>query len=379
MTTITNGGNGSDGGNGGNGGNGVKVKEHIANKMPMAGINKSSNVNIVGLTKTDYKGLESTLCNGCGHDSISAQIITACYELGVNPESIIKFSGIGCSSKSPAYFMSRSFGFNSLHGRMPSVAQGALMANHTLQGIGVSGDGDTGSIGIGQFIHLVRRNLRMVYIIENNGVYGLTKGQFSATSDLGQELKHAGRNELPPIDLCREAIVADCGFVARSFAGDPKQVVPLIKAALSHRGTAVLDIISPCVTFNNRDESTKSYAWGKAHDERINDFGFVMSQEEIQVDYAAGEVKEVELHDGAKIVLKKVDEGHDPTDKQAALRLLTEAHDEQLFITGLLYINTERPNLAETYRLGSTPITAYQQDKLRPSRESLQKIVSGMY
>jgi 2-oxoglutarate ferredoxin oxidoreductase subunit beta len=362
-----------------NSGNGAKQASSIAANRPMAGVNKPANVNIVGLAKTDYKGLESTLCNGCGHDSISAQIISACYEMGVKPDGIVKFSGIGCSSKSPAYFMSRSFGFNALHGRMPSVAQGALMANHTLQGIGVSGDGDTGSIGLGQYIHLVRRNLRMVYIIENNGVYGLTKGQFSATSDIGQELKHAGRNELPPIDLCRQAIVAECGFVARSFAGDPKQVVPLIKAALAHRGTAVLDIISPCVTFNNRDESTKSYAWGKAHDERVNDFGFVMPQEEITVDYAPGEVKEVELHDGSRIVLKKLDDSHDPTDKQAALRLLTEAHDKQLFITGLLYVNGDRPNLAEVEGLGETPLAHYQQDKLRPSRESLQKIVASMF
>jgi len=370
MTTMKNGTNGSDGAQ-------VQAIGDLPARMPASGASKPG-ANIIGLTRSDYKGLESTLCNGCGHDSISSQIITACYELGVRPERIVKFSGIGCSSKSPAYFMSRSFGFNALHGRMPSVAQGALLANHTLQGLGVSGDGDTGSIGLGQFMHLIRRNLRMVYIIENNGVYGLTKGQFSATADVGQELKHAGRNELPPIDLCRAAIVADCGFVARSFAGDPKQVVPLIKAALSYRGTAVLDIISPCVTFNNRDDSTKSYTWGKAHDERINDFGFVMSQEEIQVDYAEGETKEVELFDGSKIVLKKLDNSHDPTDKQAALRLLTQAHDEQLFITGLLYINTERPNLAETYHLVK-PIASYQQDKLRPSRESLQKIMAGMY
>src|SRR3989338_7475694 len=267
------------------------------------------------LAMADYRGLESTLCNGCGHDSISSQIMKACYELGVRPESIVKFSGIGCSSKSPAYFLSRSFGINALHGRMPSIATGALIANHRLQGIGVSGDGDTGSIGMGQFKHLVRRNLRMVYFIENNGVYGLTKGQFSATADIGQELKYAGRNELLPIDLCLEAMASGCGFVARSFAGDPKQVVPLIKAALSHRGTAVLDIISPCVTFNNKDESTKSYDWGKAKDERVNDFTFVMAQDEITVDYQPGEAKAVELHDGSRIVLKKLGESHDPTDR----------------------------------------------------------------
>jgi 2-oxoglutarate ferredoxin oxidoreductase subunit beta len=335
-------------------------------------------LNLAGLAKADYKGLESTLCSGCGHDSISAQIITACYELGIRPESIIKLSGIGCSSKSPAYFMNRSFGFNALHGRMPSIATGALTGNHSLGAIAVSGDGDTGSIGMGQFKHLMRRNVRMVYIVENNGVYGLTKGQFSATADLGQELKYAGRNELPPIDLCLEALVADCGFVARSFAGDPKQVVPLLKAAFSHRGTALLDIISPCVTFNNRDDSTKSYAWGKAHDERINDFTYVPPQEEIRVDYAPGEAKEVELHDGSHIVLKKIDESHDPTDRAAAIRVLEEAREKQQFITGLIYFNGDRPNLAEHEALGATPLAHMPDSKTRPSRESLDKIMAGM-
>ena len=335
-------------------------------------------VNVLGLSKVDYRGLESTLCSGCGHDSIASQIIAACYELGVKPETVIKLSGIGCSSKSPAYFMNRSFGFNALHGRMPSVATGALTANHHLRAIGVSGDGDSGSIGLGQFKHLMRRNVRMVYIVENNGVYGLTKGQFSATADIGQELKYAGHNELPPIDLCLEAIVAECAFVARSFAGDPKQVVPLIKAALSHRGTALLDIISPCVTFNNKDDSTKSYAWGKAHDERINDFTYVPPQEEIRVEYAPGEAKEVELHDGSRIVLKKLDASHDPTDRLAALQLLETARQQQQFITGLIYVNGERPSLAEHERLGDTPLARLPESKTRPPRESLEKIMAGM-
>ncbi len=339
---------------------------------------RPSATNLIGLTKVDYKGLDSTLCSGCGHDSISAQIITACYELGVQPERMVKFSGIGCSSKSPAYFMNRSFGFNALHGRMPSVATGALIANHTLAGIAVSGDGDTGSIGMGQFKHLMRRNVRMLYIVENNGVYGLTKGQFSATADLGQEMKYAGRNELPPIDLCLEALVAECGFVARSFAGDPKQVVPLLKAALSHRGTALLDIISPCVTFNNRDDSTKSYAWGKVHDERINDFTYVPPQEEIRVDYAPGESTAVELHDGSSIVLKKLDGSHDPTDRYAAMRLLEEAREKQHFITGLIYVNGRRPNLAEHEHLTDTPLAAFTPEQVRPSRASLDKIMAGM-
>jgi 2-oxoglutarate ferredoxin oxidoreductase subunit beta len=340
----------------------------------------SKNVNGAGLAKADYKGAESTLCNGCGHDSISAQIITACYEVGVRPEGMVKFSGIGCSSKSPAYFLGRSFGFNSLHGRMPSVATGALIANHTLHGIGVSGDGDTGSIGIGQFKHLLRRNVRMVYIVENNGVYGLTKGQFSATADVGQELKYAGRNELLPIDLCLEAIVSGCGYVARSFAGDPKQVVPLLKGALSHRGTSLLDIISPCVTFNNKDDSTKSYGWGKAHDERINDFTYIHAQDEITVDYTPGEVKEVIMHDGSRIVLKKVDETmHDPTDRLAAIRLLEEARENQLFITGLVYVDNSRPSLAEVEQLGRIPVALFQEAQLRPSKASLDKIMAGMF
>src|SRR3990172_8520356 len=295
--------------------------------------------NIIGLTKADYRGLESTLCNGCGHDSISARIIDACYDLGIRPEGLLKFSGIGCSSKSPAYFLSRSLAFNALHGRMPSVATGALVANHRLLSVGVSGDGDTGSIGI---------------------------GQFSAPADVGQELKYAGRNELLPIDLCLEAIASGCGFVARSFAGDPKQVTTLLKAALSHRGTALLDIISPCVTFNNKDDSTKSYAWGKAHDERINDFTYIPPQEEITVDYAPGESREVILHDDSKIVLKKLDEkAHDPTDRMAAIRLLEEARDRQLFITGLIYVDTSRPNLAEHERLGDTPLTRLPEAKIR--------------
>jgi 2-oxoglutarate ferredoxin oxidoreductase subunit beta len=339
---------------------------------------RSAAVNILGLSKNDYRGLESTLCAGCGHDSISAQIISACYELGIRAETVIKLSGIGCSSKSPAYFMNRSFGFNTLHGRMPSVATGALIANHVLQGIAVSGDGDTGSIGLGQFKHLVRRNVRMLYIIENNGVYGLTKGQFSATADQGQEMKYAGRNELPPIDLCLEAMMSECGFVARSFAGDPKQVVPLIKAALSHRGTAVLDIISPCVTFNNRDDSTKSYGWGRTHDERINDFTYVAPEEEIRVDFAPGEVKEVTMHDGSRIVLKKLDASHDPTDRMAAIRILEEARAQQQFITGLIYVNGSRPSLAEHESLSDIPLASLTEAQLRPSHDSLKKVMAGM-
>ena len=364
------------------------VKEHIPN-INMPGTIKSPGpvtakpapvVNLAGLGKIDYKGNESTLCNGCGHDSISAQIINSMYELGVKPETVIKFSGIGCSSKSPAYFMNRSFGINTLHGRMPAVATGALMTNHLMHGIAVSGDGDTGSIGFGQFKHMLRRNVRMIYIIENNGVYGLTKGQFSATSDQGAELRHAGRNEFMPIDMCLEAIASGCGFVARSFAGDAKQIVTLLKAAYAHRGTSMLDIISPCVTFNNKEDSTKSYAWGRDHDERINDFGYVPPHDEITVgDYKPGEEQVVTMHDGSKVVLKKTADSHDPTDKFAAMKLCMEARDAKRFITGLIYIDPEAPNLAEVERIaGGAPISSIPDAKLRPSPESLAKLMAGM-
>ncbi len=335
-------------------------------------------VNLIGLTKNDYKGRPSTLCKGCGHDSISARIISVAYDLSLKPTQVVKFSGIGCSSKTPAYFLNQSHGFNGLHGRMPSMATGALLANHTLKGIGVSGDGDSGSIGIGQYKHMLRRNVPVVYIIENNGVYGLTKGQFSATADEGQQLKYAGLNELPPIDLCLEAVIADCGFVARSFAGDPRQVESLLKAALSHRGTAVLDIISPCVSFNDHEDSTKSYAWGKQHEEVISDFSFIPAREEISVDYAEGESVDVRMHDGSHIHLKKLDNNYDPTDRYAAMRLLEEAHQKQEFITGLIYINEERPALHEVERLPETPLAWLPEEKMRPSREALEELMASL-
>ena len=335
-------------------------------------------VNLIGLTKNDYKGNPSTLCKGCGHDSISARIITVAYDLGLKPWQVIKLSGIGCSSKTPAYFLSQSHGFNGLHGRMPSMATGATLANHTLTAIGISGDGDTGSIGIGQFKHMVRRNVPVVYIVENNGVYGLTKGQFSATADEGQQLKYAGLNELPPIDVCLEALVADCGFVARSFAGDPRQVESLLKAAMSHRGTAVLDIISPCVSFNDHEDSTKSYAWGKAHEEVVSDFSFIPYRSEITVDYEEGQSADVEMHDGSHILLKKLDNDYDPTDKYAAMRLLEDAHLKQEFITGLLYVNEKRPSLPELERLPETPLVRLPEDTVRPPRDALDRLMREM-
>ena len=334
--------------------------------------------NRIGLEKGDYKGRPSTLCQGCGHDSISSRIIEVCFELSIPPHRVIKMSGIGCSSKSPAYFLNRSHGFNTLHGRMPSVTTGAMLANRQLIAIAVSGDGDTGSIGIGQYKHAVRRNVPMVYIIENNGVYGLTKGQFSATADLGQKLKHAGVNELPPLDLCIEALTADAGFVARSFAGDAKQARELLKAALTFNGLAVLDIISPCVTYNNHEESNKSYTWGKAHAERLHDIAFIAPYEEVSVDYEPGTVQTVQMHDGPTIQLRKLARDYDPTNKAAALAMLLEAGERQEFITGLIYINESRPTLPDLIDLPETPLAALPESALRPSREALDKLMAGM-
>ncbi len=336
----------------------------------------ATTVNLVGLTKTDYKGQPTTLCQGCGHNSISSQIMAAMYELSVRPEEIIKLSGIGCSSKSPAYFLGRSHGFNSLHGRMPSLGTGALLANRSLKAIGVSGDGDTASIGLGQFKHLLRRNVPMVYIVENNGVYGLTKGQFSATADKDQLLKKMGHNPFMPVDICLEAIAASSGFVARSFAGDPKQVKELIKAALSFRGTAVLDIISPCVTFNNSDEATKSYGWGKAHEDPLHDITYVPVKEEIQVDYGPGEAITVEMHDGSMVVLKKLDESYDPTDRLSAITLLEESYTAQVLATGLIYFNESLPTLQEAEGMVETPLAQLSEETLRPSREALEGIMN---
>jgi 2-oxoglutarate ferredoxin oxidoreductase subunit beta len=332
--------------------------------------------NRVGLEKGDYKGGASTLCQGCGHNSISSQIIAAAYEMSLRPEELVKFSGIGCSSKSPAYFLNRSHGFNTLHGRMPSVATGAILANPTLKALAVSGDGDTANIGLGQFIHMVRRNVPMMYIVENNGVYGLTKGQFSATADKGQVQKKQGANPFAAIDICQVALAANCGFIARSFAGDPKQVKELIKAALAYRGTAVLDIISPCVTFNNRDESTKSYAWGKEHEVPLHDVTLVPKREDIQVEYDPGQTARVVMHDGSQLLLRKLDKEYDPTDRSAAVRLLEESRAQQILATGLIYFNLEQPPLPDTLNLPETPLSRLAADLMRPSEASLETVLA---
>jgi 2-oxoglutarate ferredoxin oxidoreductase subunit beta len=342
-------------------------------------ISQRLQVNLVGLAKSDYRGNPTTLCQGCGHNSISSQIIAACYELDIVPENVIKFSGIGCSSKSPTYFLNRSFGFNGLHGRMPSLATGALFGDHTLRGLAVSGDGDTASIGMGQFKHVLRRNLRLVYIVENNGVYGLTKGQFSATAEEGLSLKGQGSNPYLPVDIAWEALVGNATFVARSFAGDPKQVKELIKAALSHNGIAVLDIISPCVTFNNKDDAIHSYAWGKEHEVALHELSFVPPAEEIMVDYEEGQAIEVTMHDQSKIVLRKLERTYDPTDRIAAMRALEEANDCNCLLTGLIYVNPEQPALRDIYNLTETPLNRLPPERMRPPRETMQRVNDLMF
>src|SRR5271167_2247412 len=267
-------------------------------------------VNHIGLPVLEYRGGKSTLCAGCGHNAISERIIDAMFEMGVEPERVMKMSGIGCSSKSPAYFMNRSFSFNSVRGRMPSVTTGAVLANQTMMALGVSGDGDTASIGMGQFVHLMRRNLPMIYIIEDNGVYGLTKGQFSATADIGSKLKTGVINDLPAIDTCALAIMLGATFVGRSFSGDKRQLHTMLKAALAHRGTVLLDVVSPCVTFNDHEGSTKSYKYMKDHEEPLHDINFVPAFQEIDVDYDAGSSLNVTMHDGSSLRLRKLEQDY---------------------------------------------------------------------
>ena len=347
--------------------------------LPMAGA--TANVNFAGLSKNDYRGAPSTLCQGCGHNSISNQIVTALYEMNVVPEDVVKFSGIGCSSKSPTYFLNRSFGFNSLHGRMPSIATGALFADHRLKGIGVSGDGDSASIGMGQFKHVMRRNVNMVYIVENNGVYGLTKGQFSATAEQGLSLKKQGENPYMPIDICMEALVSNATFVARSFAGNPKQVKELIKAALAHNGIALLDIISPCVTFNNQVNAFHSYAWGKDHEEPLQEISYIAPRSEIMLEreMAEGEVREVAMHDGSTVILKNLEKGYDTSSRIEALRVMEEAQSNKWMLTGLLYLDTSKPNLTSQYNLVDTPLNRLTEADLRPERSAIDKVNALMF
>src|SRR5712671_6927451 len=328
--------------------------------------------NHIGLTVIDYKGGKTTLCAGCGHNAISERIIEAMYDMGVKPERVAKLSGIGCSSKSPAYFVSRGLGFNSVHGRMPSVATGVALANQKLLMIGVSGDGDTASIGIGQFVHLMRRNLPIIYIIEDNGVYGLTKGQFSATADLGSKLKSGVLNDLPPIDTCTLAIQLGATFVGRSFSGDKRQLSTMLKAAIAHHGTVMLDVVSPCVTFNDHEGSTKSYKYVKDHEETLQEMSFVPHFEEIDVEYDPGTTVSVTMHDGSHLQLRKLEEDYDPTDRIASMKRLSEAHDKGEVLTGVFYVNTKSPSFLDMLNMVDEPLATLPDSLTRPGREALE-------
>ena len=335
-------------------------------------------LNVIELEKTEYAGGRSSLCPGCGHDQISNVIIQAAWENGIEPQGIAKMSGIGCSSKTPAYFLGNSHGFNTVHGRMPSVTTGANMVNKDLSFIAVSGDGDTASIGMGQFVHAIRRNVDMVYIIENNGVYGLTKGQYSATVEKGSKKKKGAMNEQPPIDLCAMAINLGCSFVARSFSGSKKQLTALIRAAMSHRGMAVIDIISPCVTFANNDESYRSYNYVKENDEVLHILDYIPHFSPIEeVDVPEGEYREIQLFDGSTLRLEAVGSDHDTGDVVSALRAIHEAERADRHVTGLLYYDPDVPTATDSLDLTDTPLMALPEERMRPSRESLDRVNAG--
>jgi 2-oxoglutarate/2-oxoacid ferredoxin oxidoreductase subunit beta len=334
-------------------------------------------VNRIGLEPVDYRGSKTTLCAGCGHNAITERIIDSFYELGIDPTQVIKLSGIGCSSKAPAYFLNSAHGFNSVHGRMPSIGTGAAVANRKMIAIGVSGDGDTGAIGIGQFVHLMRRNLPFVYIIEDNGCYGLTKGQFSPTADLGSTLKTGVVNDLPPIDTCALAIELGASFVARSFSGDSKQLKAILKAALSHRGTAMIDVISPCVTFNDHVGSTRSYAYVKEHGESLSDVSFVPYFEDITIDYDPGTTTRVTLHDGSKLMLSKLSEDYHPTDKVSALRLLHESASRGEYATGLIYVEPDKQDFIDLLGIVDEPLSMLDESQTRPGQAVLDEIMES--
>jgi 2-oxoglutarate ferredoxin oxidoreductase subunit beta len=334
----------------------------------------SSKPNSLGFTLRDYEGALSTLCAGCGHDSISAAIVRACFEMAIEPHRVAKLSGIGCSSKTPTYFLGQSHGFNSVHGRMPSVATGANMANRDLLYIGVSGDGDTASIGLGQFAHVVRRALNMLYIVENNGCYGLTKGQDSATADIGTVSKKGSENQFQPMHLANIAIQLGATFVARSFSGDKEQLVPLLKAAISHRGFAFIDVLSPCVTFNNHKGSTKSYDFVRDHLDATGAVDFVPMREEIVTNYLEGRVQEVTLHDGATIRLQKTSRDFDPTDKNASLAAMRAAQSEGEILTGLLYIDPQAVETHGAMNTSTKPLNELTEAVLCPGSSALTRI-----
>jgi 2-oxoglutarate ferredoxin oxidoreductase subunit beta len=330
--------------------------------------------NKVGYTRRDYEGKISTLCAGCGHDSISAAIIQACWELDIEPHRVAKLSGIGCSSKTPDYFLGNSHGFNSVHGRMPSVLTGANLANRELIYFGVSGDGDSASIGIGQFAHVMRRGVNMVYVVENNGVYGLTKGQFSATADQGSQSKRGVVNSDSAVDLVLLALQLGATFVARSFSGDKTQLVPLIKAAIAHPGAAFLDVISPCVAFNNHPGSTKSYDYVREHNDAVNRLDLIPKRAEIVVEYDEGDLLEVEQHDGSVLRLRKLDAGYDPRDRIAAMNVVQQRQASGEVVTGLLYLDPAADDLHGHLGTVETPLNALGPTELCPGAETLERI-----
>ncbi len=330
--------------------------------------------NALGLTVRDYEGGMSTLCAGCGHDSVTGALVQAAFELSIPPHQMAKLSGIGCSSKTPAYFLRQSHGFNSVHGRMPSVATGANAVNGDLYYVGVSGDGDTLSIGLGQFMHAVRRNVNMLYVIENNGVYGLTKGQFSASADVGSRAKKGEENVQPPIDPCQTVIAQGGSFVARSFSGDKDQLVPMIKAGLAHRGFALIDVISPCVTFNDHEGSTKSYQFTRDHYHPAIHADFVPPSEEILAEYEEGSAMPVVLHDGSTIVLRKADENYDPTNRATALAMLQESQAAGEIMTGVLYIDESKPEMHEVNQQTGDPLQNLDYKRLCPGNKRLAEL-----
>ncbi len=334
--------------------------------------------NRIGLEVLNYRGGKTTLCAGCGHNAITERLVEAFWEMNVQPWQVAKLSGIGCSSKTPAYFLGLSHGFNGVHGRAPALATGAMLGNHQLLGIVVTGDGDTVSIGLGQFMHMLRRNVPLIYIIENNGVYGLTKGQFSATADLGSKLKTGVVNEMAPVDICLAAIELGATFVARSFSGDKRQLQALLKAAIAHHGLSIIDVVSPCTTFNDHEGSTKSYAYMKDHEEPLHELDFVPSFEDISVEYEEGTTREVAMHDGSRLMLKKLGLDYDPTNRLAALDLLHRPRNPGEVLTGLLYFDDASPTLIDRLQVVDRPLATLPDAMVRPSREALEMVMEEL-
>jgi 2-oxoglutarate/2-oxoacid ferredoxin oxidoreductase subunit beta len=335
-------------------------------------------VNRIGLDILQYRGGKTTLCAGCGHNAITERLVEVMWELGVQPWQVAKLSGIGCSSKTPAYFLGLSHGFNGVHGRAPALATGAMLGNSQLIGVVVTGDGDTVSIGLGQFMHMLRRNVPLVYVIENNGVYGLTKGQFSATADVGSKLKTGVVNDMPPVDCCLAAVELGATFVARSFSGDKRQLQAILKAAFSHRGLSVIDVVSPCTTFNDHEGSTKSYGYMRDHEEALHDIDFVPAYEDITVEYEEGTTREVEMHNGSRLILKKLGRDYDPTDRFACIELLHRAQVPGEVLTGVLFIDNKAPTLIDRLQMVDEPLATLPDHRVRPTREALDQIVEEL-